>query len=215
MIFYDYWRSSSAWRVRIALHWKGLAFERRVVNLAAGEQHQAEFRAVNRMGQAPVLVVDDDGTPRALTQSQAILAYLDDRFPAPPLLPETVWERARAREVAELVTSGIQPHQNLAGLQYLRQLGLPDPSPIPSHHIAKGLAAIETIALETAGTFVVGGAPSIADVCLVPQLYSARRFGVDVTPYPTLLRVEAACAALPAFRAAHADAQSDAVRSTG
>jgi maleylpyruvate isomerase len=215
MIFYDYWRSSSAWRVRIALHWKGLPFERRVVNLVAGEQHGPEFRAVNRMGQAPVLVVDDDGTPRALTQSQAILAYLEERFPAPALLPQTTWERARARQVAELVTSGIQPHQNLAGLQYLRQIGLADPSQIPPHYIAKGLAAVEAIALETAGTFVVGGAPSIADVCLIPQLYSARRFGVDVSPFPTLLRVEAACAALPAFQAAHADAQSDAVRSPG
>jgi maleylpyruvate isomerase len=212
MIFYDYWRSSSAWRVRIALHWKGLPFERRVVNLAAGEQHQAEFRAVNRMGQAPVLIIDEDGTPRALTQSQAILAYLDERFPAPPLLPERLWERARARQIAELVTSGIQPHQNLSGLQYLRQVGLADTSPIPPHYVAKGLAAIEAIALETAGTFLVGAAPSIADVCLIPQLYSARRFGVDVTPYPTLLRVEAACAALPAFQAAHADAQSDTVR---
>ena len=208
MILYDYWRSSSAWRVRIALGLKGLAFERRVVNLAAREQDAPSFRSLNPLGQVPVLVTDE-GT---LTQSQAILAYLEDRFPTPSLYPQAPWPRARANQLAEMMISGIQPLQTLSVLAYLRAAGLDDPMAVARHYNARGLAGVEIVARETAGTFLVGGAPTIADVCLVPQLFSARRFGVDVAGYPTLLRVEAACETLPAFRNAHADAQTDAVR---
>jgi len=210
MIFYDYWRSSSAWRVRLALHWKGLSFDRRPVNLAAGEQHGEAFRAINPMGQVPVLRVDEGGSPELITQSQAILAYLEDRFPSPALLPTSSWERARARQMAEMITSAIQPYQNLAFTDYLAGIGVGEPRRVTRHFVENGLAALERTALETAGTFLIGGAPSVADVCLVPQLYTARRFAFDLAPFPTLLRVEAACAALPAFKAAHPDAQSDA-----
>jgi maleylpyruvate isomerase len=210
VIFYDYWRSSSAWRVRIALHWKGIPFERRPVNLLEGGQHTPAFRALNPAGQVPVLVVDVGGTPRSLTQSEAILGYLEELFPTPPLLPADPWRRARARQLAEIVTSGIQPFQNLALLEHLRPRFTGDPKDIAHHFNARGLATLEETATETAGAFLMGDAPSIADVCLIPQLYSARRFGVDLAPYPTLLRVEAACAALAAFQAAHPDVQSDA-----
>jgi maleylpyruvate isomerase len=206
MILYDYWRSSSAWRVRIALAWKGIRYERKAVNLLAREQDGPAFRALNPLGQVPVLVTDD-GT---LTQSQAILGYLEDRFPTPALLPRTPWLRARAVQLAEMVTSGTQPLQNLSLLDHLRSLGVAEPQAIARHFNARGLAELELVARETAGTFLVGGALSLADVCLVPQLYSARRFGVDTAAYPTLARVEAACAALPAFRGAHPDAQADA-----
>jgi maleylpyruvate isomerase len=209
MIFYDYWRSSSAWRVRIALAWKGIAHERRVVNLAERGQDAAGFRALNPLGQVPVLVVDD-GSPRTLTQSTAILEFLEERYPSPPLLPSTLWARARARQLAATIVSGIQPFQNLSMLGELRAAGVNDPPAFAARKIASGLAALEAAARETAGTFLVGGAPSIAEVCLIPQLYGSRRFGVDLGRFPTLLRAEAAAAALPAFRDAHADAQSDA-----
>jgi maleylpyruvate isomerase len=215
LILYDYWRSSSGWRVRIALNIKQLSVERRVVNLApqgdVGAQHAAEFRALNPMSQVPVLVIDGPpGPPGMLTQSMAILEYLEERFPAPPLLPADPWLRARTRQLGEMVNAGIQPMQNLSFLQRLQESGLAEPKEIARHHIARGLGAIEAISGETAGTFLVGDAPTIADLYLVPQLYSARRFNVEVSAFPKLLQVEAACAALPAFTAAHPEAQPDA-----
>jgi maleylpyruvate isomerase len=213
MILYDYWRSSSAWRVRIALHWKGVPFERRVVNLASRggggrEQYTPEFEALNPLRQVPVLVTDDGA--RTIAQSMAIIAYLEDLFPAPPLLPADPWLRARARQLAEMVNAGIQPLQNLAVLERAEAGGL-DANEWARHFIGGGLAALQQVAAETAGAFLVGDAPSIADVYLIPQLYNARRRSVDLAPYPTLVRIETTCAALPAFAAAHPDAQTDAV----
>jgi maleylpyruvate isomerase len=210
VILYDYWRSSSAWRVRIALHHKNIPFERRVVNLALGtdQQHTPEFRAVNPIAQVPVLVLDDG---RTLNQSSAILHYLEERFPAPALLPVEPWLRARARQLAETVISSIQPYQNLALLVFLGKAGVAEPKDVARHFNARGLTALEAAAGETAGRFLVGDAPSLADVCLVPQLYGARRFNVDLGPYPTLVRVESACAELPGFQAARPEIQSDAV----
>jgi maleylpyruvate isomerase len=215
VIFYDYWRSSSAWRVRIALNLKGITVERRVVNLAptAGEQHAADFRTLNPFGEVPVLVIDEDrtdGGPRALTQSMAIVHYLDERFPAPPLLPAEPWLRARARQLAEMVNAGVQPFQNLGLQERLRAHGLADPAVVAREFNERGLRALERLAPETAGRFLIGDAPTLADVYLVPQLYGGRRFGVDLSQFPTLLRIEAACAALPAFAAAHPDVQPDA-----
>jgi maleylpyruvate isomerase len=211
---YTYWRSSSAWRVRIALHWKGVPHEVEAVPLAGpgARQHSSEFRALNPSGQVPVLVLDEkgpDGRPRWITQSMAILEYLEERHPSPPLLPAQPWLRARARQLAEMVNSGIQPHQNLATTQHLEAVG-GDPDAWRQHFISTGLAALERAALETAGAFLVGDAPSFADLYLVPQLYNARRYAIDLGPYPTLVRVDAASAALPAFQAAHPDAQPDA-----
>lgn len=211
MILYDYWRSSSAWRVRIALAWKGLAVERRVVNLLDGGQHDPAFLALNPSAQVPVLVVDDKpGKPFAIAQSAAILAYLEERYPTAPLLPQDVVLRARARQLAEIVNSGIQPFQNLATQERLRAVGLPDVRAWTKDCIGRGLAILERLAVETSGAFLVGDAPTWADVYLVPQLYGARRHGVDLGPFPTLVRAEASCDALPAFRGAHPDAQADA-----
>jgi maleylpyruvate isomerase len=211
MILYDYWRSSSAWRVRIALHLKGIPFERRVVNLIkdGGEQHADAFRALNPSGQVPVLIPDEGG--RSIAQSMAIIAYLEEQFPTPPLLPADAWRRARARMLAEMVNAGIQPYQNLPVLERLKAAGL-DATAWARDFNARGLAALEAASQETAETFLAGEIPTVADVYLIPQLTSARRWSVDLAPYPTLVRVEAACAALPAFAAAHPDAQSDAVR---
>jgi maleylpyruvate isomerase len=212
---YTYWRSTSAWRVRIALAWKGVPHEVEPVHLLkdGGRQHTPEFRALNPTGQVPVLVLDErgpDGAARLVAQSMAILEYLEERYPTPSLLPADPWLRARARQMAEMVNAGIQPLQNLTTLQRVKDVLGGDPDAWIRHFVERGLAALERAALATAGTFLVGDAPSFADVYLVPQLYSARRYGVDLGACPTLTRAEAACAALPAFEAAHADAQPDA-----
>jgi maleylpyruvate isomerase len=213
VIFYDYWRSSSAYRVRIALNLKQILVERRAVNLApqSGAQHSVDFRALNPMSQVPVLVIEaPPGPPRALTQSMAILEYLEERFPSPPLLPADPWLRARSRQIGEMMNAGIQPMHNLSLLQRLQESGVAEPKELARHHIARGLAAIEAIAGETAGRFLVGDAPTIADLYLIPQLYAARRFDVELSQLPMLLKIEADCAALPAFAAAHPDLQPDA-----
>jgi len=212
MKLYTFWRSNSPWRVRIALAWKNVPYDVVAVDLGAGQQHGAEFRALNLAEQVPILELDErgpDGGARRITQSMAIIEYLDERYPTPPLLPADPWLRARARQLAEIVNSGIQPHQNLATQKKLAELGA-DRAAWLQHFLPRGLGVLERAAAETAGTFLVGDAVSIADVYLVPQLYAARRFDVDLAPFPTLTRVEAACAALPAFQKAHADTQPDA-----
>jgi maleylpyruvate isomerase len=211
---YTYWRSTSTWRVRIALAWKALPHEVVPVHLldGGGQQHGDAFRALNASAQVPVLVIDErgpDGAPRQLSQSMAILEYLEERHPTPPLLPADVWLRARARQLAQICVSGIQPMHNLTTINRVKESG-GDEGAWVRHFIARGLASLEQTAVETAATFLVGDAPTFADVCLVPQLYAARRYAVDVSPFPTLARVEGTCAALPAFQAAHADAQPDA-----
>jgi maleylpyruvate isomerase len=211
---YTYWRSTSAWRVRIALAWKGLPCEAVAVHLldGGGRQHEAAFRSLNASEQVPVLELDEgssDGHPLRIAQSMAILEYLEERHPTPALLPASAWMRARARQLAEIVNSGIQPLQNLYTQQRLKDAGA-DAEAWNRHFITRGLAALEETALATAKTFLVGDALSFADVYLVPQLYNARRFGVDLAPYPTLTRVEGQCVALPAFQTAHPDAQPDA-----
>lgn len=215
MKLYDYWRSSSAWRVRIALRYKGIAYQSRAINLIrsnGGAQHDPDFLALNPLGQVPVLQLDEpdraDGG-RLIAQSIAILEYLEERYPEPPLLPADPWARARARQMAEMVNAGIQPLQTLSTLDYVKiQLG-GEPAAWIAHFLTRGLTALERTARETAGAFLVGDDPSFADVYLVPQLYSARRFALELGGYPTLLRAEASCAALPAFAAAHPDQQPD------
>lgn len=216
MIFYDYWRSSSAWRVRLALHMKQIPFQRRPVNLLKGEQHAAEFRALNPLGQVPVLILPGagpGGAPQVLAQSVAILSYLEEQFPTPALLPgtETPWLRARARQLAEMINSGIQPFQNISLQQRLREAGIGDPAVVSRDFNARGLAAVEQLARETAGRFLIGDTPTLPDLYLIPQLYAARRVDVDLTPFPTLLRIEAAATEQPAFQAARPERQTDAV----
>jgi maleylpyruvate isomerase len=210
---YTFWRSNSPWRVRIALAWKAIPHEVVTINLSAGQQHSDDFRGLNLAEQVPLLELDErgpDGNPRRIAQSMAIIEYLEERYPTPPLLPADPWLRARARQLAEIVNSGTQPFQNLATTKKVEELGA-DRQRWLDHFISRGLAVLERAAAETAGAFLVGDAVTIADVYLVPQLYAARRFKIDLAPYPTLTRVEATCAALPAFQSAHADAQPDAV----
>jgi maleylpyruvate isomerase len=210
LTLYSYWRSSSAWRVRIGLHWKGVEFETRPVDLRAGVQFEEAHRARNPMAQVPVLEVEEDGRVRRLAQSMAILHFLEERLPSPPLLPADPYGRARVRMLAEIVNSGIQPFQNQAPQKWLkaRQAGLE--REWTHHWVGGGMAALERAVAEGAGRFCHGDEPSLADVYLVPQLYGARRLGIDLGGCPTLLRVERACQELPAFAKAAPDAQPDA-----
>jgi maleylpyruvate isomerase len=200
---YSYYNSSSAWRVRIALHLKQLPFEYVPVNLA-GEQHSDTHRARSPLARIPVLEVEG----RTITESMAILEYLEECHPVPPLLPRDPYLRARARMVSEMIVSEIQPFQNLATRNRIKELGQ-DAKVWTARWLTEGLTAVERTVKETAATYCVGETPTFADCCLVPQLASARRFGLSFEAMPTLLRIEATCAALPAFIAAHADKQPD------
>ena len=214
MKLHGYWRSSSSWRVRIALAYKGIACESVAVHLVkqGGVQHSADYRAKNPMQQVPMLEVDDDGGETFfIAQSMAILEYLEERWPEPPLLPRGRRERARTRQLAELINSGIQPLQNLGAMQELERIAPGSDAKAWSRgFIERGLVALEATAADMAGKFMVGDAPSFADVFLVPQLYNARRFGVELSGFATLRRAEANAMALDAFRVSHPDAQPDA-----
>jgi maleylpyruvate isomerase len=207
---YSYWRSSSAWRVRIGLHLKGVPFEYRDVDLRAGAQFEQPHRGRNPLGQVPVLEVEDGGAVRHLAQSMAILEFLEERFPSPPLLPSDPYGRARVRMIAEMVNSGIQPYQNQAPQKWLhaKQPGLE--KEWVQHWLTSGMAALERAVAEGAGRFSHGDRVSLADAYVVPQLYGARRFDIDLSGCPALLAVEAACRELPAFQAAEPDRQPDA-----
>ncbi|HXX65695.1 MAG TPA: maleylacetoacetate isomerase [Polyangiaceae bacterium] len=212
MKLYGFWRSSATWRVRIALAYKGIEYEYVPVHLqrGGGEQHRPEFRAKNPMGYVPVLELSVDGRERQIAESMAILELLEELHPFPALLPSDAFLRARTRQIALLIVAGIQPLQNTAVRLWVeRELGA-DGAAWTRHWITRGLEAVETLVRETAGTYAVGNAVTHADACIVPQLYAARRFGVDTEPYPTLRTVEAACAILPPFIAAHASSQPDA-----
>ncbi len=207
---YGYWRSSSTWRVRIGLGLKGLAWEPAIVNLLAGEQWSEAHRARSPLAQIPVLDVEEDGRTLRLVQSMAILEWLDERFPDPPLLPPDLAGRARVRALAEHVNSGIQPLQNSLPLRMLKEKLPGYEREWARFHISNGLAGLErAVGDGGAGRFCHGDAPGLADCYLVPQLGNARRFEVDLAPYPRLLRIEEACAALAPFQAAHPDRQPD------
>ena len=212
MKLYNYFRSSASFRVRIALHLKGLAYDYLPVHLARGEQKKPAFAAVTAEGLVPVLELDDD---RRLTQSMAIIEYLDETHPQPPLLPADALGRARVRALACTVACDIHPVNNLRVLNYLRDTLYADDAARSNwalHWMALGLRALEQhLAREPAtGLCCHGDTPTLADCCLVPQLFNARRFGLDLAPYPTLVRIDRHCAALPAFATAHPAQQPDA-----
>jgi maleylpyruvate isomerase len=212
LVLHNYWRSSASQRVRIGLNLKKLQYEYLVVNIVKSEQHADAYRSRNPMRQVPTLeITEDDGTVRSLSQSLPILEYLDERFPEPAILPKDPYLRAKTRGLAEIVNSGIQPHQNLTTTKAVKAFG-GDEVVWPKSFIADGLIAFERAAEETAGKFCVGDMPTIADCCLIPQLTSARRFGVDIAKHSILLGIEERCLALPAFADAAPDKQPDAVK---
>jgi maleylpyruvate isomerase len=213
LTLYGYWRSSCSWRVRIALAYKGAPHAYRPVNLVrdGGEQLRDDYRTKNPMAQVPLLEFEQGGAVRRVSQSVAIIELLEDLFPAPPLLPADPYLRAKARQLAEMINSGTQPMQNTATLKCVRDELGGDEKAFARRFIASGLAAFQAAASELSGRFCVGDQVTVADVFLVPQLYNARRYEVDLAPLSTLTRIEAACMELPAFQAAHADRQVDAV----
>jgi maleylpyruvate isomerase len=212
MRLYGYWRSSATWRVRIALAHKNIPHEYVAVDLRrdGGEQNTPAFRAKNPMGRVPVLELELDGATRLLSESMAILELLEERWPDAPLLPRDAFLRARARQLAMLIVSGVQPLQNTGVQLYIEDVLHLDATPWIRHWVTNGLGAVETLARETAGMFAIGDAPTFADACIVPQMFFARRFAIDLAQYPTLVRIDEACAKLPAFEAAHAKRMPDA-----
>ena len=212
LVLHNYWRSSASHRVRIGLALKNVAYEYVAVNILHKEQHADAYRAKNPMAQVPTLeITEDDGRVVSITQSLPILEYLDERFASPPILPRDLYLRARCRGLAEIVNSGIQPLQNLSTTKQVVAFG-GDAVVWPKSFIADGLAAFARAAHDIAGEFCVGDTPTIADCCLVPQLASARRFGVDYTQHELLARIEQRCLALPAFANAAPEAQPDAIK---
>lgn len=213
LCLFSYWRSSAAYRVRIGLNLKGLAYDIMPVHLLrdGGEQHSESFREANPQQLVPVL----QHGHRMLRQSLSILEYLDEIWPSPQLLPSVARDRQRVRALAQLVACDVHPLNNLRVLQYFEhEWGVPQPERDNwvRHWIEDGFAAMEAMLHQhpSTGTFCDGDMPTIADCCLVPQVYNARRFGIDLAAYPTMVRIEQACLALPAFDAARPENQPDA-----
>jgi maleylpyruvate isomerase len=209
MKLHGYFRSSAAYRVRIALNLKGLSPEHLPHHLRKGEQCAPAYLALNPQGLVPTLE-NDAGV--ILTQSLAIIEWLDETYPGPPLLPDDALRRAKVRAFAMALACDTHPVQNLKVLARLRQLGLPEEKVTEwaAWVNREGLAACETLIAGEEGPFCFGPAPMLADLCLVPQLANARRFGVDVTAYPRLLKAEAAARQMKAFADAAPDRQPDA-----
>jgi maleylacetoacetate isomerase len=213
LTLYTYWRSSAAYRARIALNLKSLDYSPKFVHLLrnGGEQFGPEYRAVNPQSRVPTLV--DDGV--TITQSLAIIEYLEERFSRPALLPADPPGRARVRSLAHIVVSDVQPLQNTSVTRYLRATLKLDDAQVASwmrEWIGRGLDALEQRLASDGGTgtFCHGDTPTIADCCLVPQCYASRRFGVDPAGYPTIARIESACNAIDAFARAAPERQPDA-----
>ena len=213
---YSYWRSSAAYRVRIALNLKGLPHEIVPVHLTAGggEQHAPDFHELNPQELVPVL---RDGH-RIIRQSMAIVEYLDETWPDQPLLPATARDRARVRGLAQAIACDIHPLNNLRVLQFFEHtwtVPQPERELWVRHWIQVGFSAFEAVLTDSpsTGTFCDGDTPTMADLCLVPQVYNAERFGVDLTPWPEIRRITAECLALPAFDNARPENQPDAPKS--
>ena len=211
LTLYTYWRSSASHRVRIALGYKGLTYDPVYVNLLEGEQRKDEYKQTNPMGHLPCLVIDGV----KYVESTAIIELLEELYPEPALLPKKPEDRARVRALMQIVNSGIQPLQNLVVLD---RIGEDKEKRLDwlHHFITRGLTAWEALASRYAeetgqkGPFAYGSTFTAADAVLIPQLYSARRFGIDLSPYPTILRLDEATKDLPFVKAAYPDAQPDA-----
>jgi maleylpyruvate isomerase len=207
---YGYFRSSAAYRARIALNWKGVAHEHAFVHLLrdGGGQNSPDYAARNPQKLVPALEIDDGET---LTQSLAIIEYLEEVYPEPPLLPGDAVARARVRAIAQAVACDIHPLNNLRVLKYLRHRMSLDKEAVDAwyrHWIVTGFGGIEKMIGEDG--FCAGGQVTLADVCLMPQIFNARRYGIDLAAWPRIGRVEQACGAIPAFAEAHPDRQPDA-----
>jgi maleylacetoacetate isomerase len=210
MRLHDYWRSSAAYRVRIALNLKGLAYQQISIDLRAGAQRSSAYRARNPQGLVPFLQDGDVG----LGQSFAIMEYVEERYPKPPLLPRAPAARADVRALALLIVCEIHPLNNMRVLQYLeRQSGVAEPDRLAwyRHWIGQGFEPIEAVLADRGDPFCFGDTPTMADLCLVPQVYNARRYTCDLEPYPTIRAIDQRCRQIDAFAGAAPELQPDAV----
>lgn len=206
LVLHTYWRSGAAWRVRIALSLKGLDFIAMPRDLRIGAQRENVYLALNPQGMVPTLETDG----QILVQSMAILEWLEEQYPQPALLPEGIYGRAVVRAMAQTIACDIHPLNNLRVLDSLRAdltAGEDQVSAWINRWITQGFTALETQIRRYGGAFAFGDRPTIADCCLIPQVYSARRFGVDLSPFPEISRVDAQCAELGSFQSAHAESQ--------
>ncbi|XP_046551792.1 maleylacetoacetate isomerase-like [Haliotis rubra] len=203
-VLYTYWRSSCAWRVRIALALKGIDYESNIVHLVkdGGQQHTEGYKKLNPMEQLPCLLIDG----QTLFQSLPIIEYLNETRPDVKLLPDDPVLRHKARALAEIVNCGIQPLQNL---EVLQAIGDDKKMEWSKRWIEKGFDAFEQVVTETAGKYSVGDQVTLPDLCLVPQVYNANRFKADMSRYPTISRIHAELMQLPAFKVADAHNQPD------
>jgi maleylacetoacetate isomerase len=209
-LLHDYFRSSACYRVRIALNLKGVAYDSVQVDLRAGDQRSADYKARNPQGLVPMLEIDGQRLP----QSLAIVDYLEATRPEPRLVPADPAERAHVLAMALAIACDIHPLNNLRVLHYLKNaLGQEEPARDDwyRHWVGEGLAALEAMAAPHAGRFLFGDAPSLADICLVPQMYNARRFEVPLDAFPTLVRADQEANRLEAFAAAHPDRVAPAI----
>jgi len=213
LLLYSYWRSSSAYRVRIALNLKGIQYRQKFVHLVrdGGEQHKVEYREINPLGLVPALVHEG----HTIVQSMAICEYLEETFPEIPLLPGNPAGRALVRSIAQSIASEIQPLNNLAVMQYLKNEMQQDDSAIKgwyAHWIARGFSAVESwLSTADGGLYCHGDTPTLADCFLVPQVYNAERLSCDLEPYPNIRRITAQCRSLAAVDDAAPENQADAV----
>jgi len=203
-VLYDYWRSSASYRVRIALALKGIDYDRVPVDLLEGGPRGGDYLARNPQGLVPMLEADGE----RFTQSMPIIGWLDRLVPEPPLTPPGSSDRARVLAMALIIVADIHPLNNLRVLQHLKLLGLDQQARDDwiRHWIAEGFGALEALAAPRAGRHLYGDSVTVADICLVPQMYNARRFDLPLEPYPTLVRIDAEANRLEAFAAAHPDA---------
>lgn len=214
LVLHEYWRSGTSYRTRIALALKGVSYEQVPHDLRTGEQRAAAYLALNPQGLVPALETDADEGGGVLTQSPAILEWLEERYPEPPLLPAAPGDRAIVRAMAATVACDIHPLNNLRVLKAIRELGADAEAEKrwTARWIGDGFAALETMIVKHGDGFAFGDRPTLADCHLVPQAYSAERFGIDLTPYPRLAAAVATARAHPALLAAHPDNQPDADR---
>ena len=209
MKLYSYFRSSASYRIRIALNLKGIEYEYHPINLLAGEQRSEAYIAINPLGLVPSLVLDDG---EVLTQSIAVLEYLEERYPEPALLPADALARARVRSIATSVACEIQPLCNIGVTNHLQEVFDAEQDDIAAwyeHWMPRGFQAVEHMLASQTTDFASGSAPGMADIFLVPQVYNARRFQVDMGPYPNINRIVDACNAQPAFADAAPERQPD------
>ncbi|XP_074605056.1 putative maleylacetoacetate isomerase 2 [Brevipalpus obovatus] len=210
-ILYSYFRSSCSYRVRIVLQLKNIPFEYKAVSLIkdGGEQHSSQYRQVNPFGFVPALVItDNDGKTHTLFESMAIIDYLEQKYPQNSIYPKDLIDRASSLAIAESITSGIQPVQNLELLKMLEKMGI-DKSKWSKDWITGKFQSLEKVLETTCGKYCIGNTISIADICLVPQVYNAQRFEVDMSKFPTITRIANELEKNEAFQKAHPSVQPD------